>query len=142
MQKATVTSHRIYTVPLTAATLLCSFIALVQFARFYYFFVLTSDTVMHEMGFSFSDAYPKINGRPADYIALDNLQASSAMYRAGFRDGDILLDYPTGFAARGRFVRKLDRNRGNEIAIKVVDAADGPPLKERSSRTIKLVVPL
>jgi len=116
-------------------------LAVIQLASFYYFFEFESDAVMREMGFGFIDAYPKVDGEYLDYVAIGYLQKSGELYQAGFRDGEILLDYPTGLSARALFTYKLATNRGKELAIRVVDSGDGPPLSQRPSRTIRFVVP-
>ena len=106
----------------------------------YYFVTHRADEVMREFGFEIVDANAKANGDYLDAVALGHFQAGGAMYRAGFREGDILLDYRWGWTAR-KFVRMLDTHRGDEIAVKVVDSGDGPPLAERPARTIRLRIP-
>ncbi|GMW02598.1 MAG: hypothetical protein AMXMBFR84_37340 [Candidatus Hydrogenedentota bacterium] len=98
--------------------------------------------VTHEFGFEIVDAYPQVQGRFVDAVAIGNIRPGGLFDRSGFRTSDILLDYRYGWLAR-RFVRQLDTNRGSTVTVRVVSALEAGelPLSERTIRELQIDIP-
>jgi hypothetical protein len=103
----------------------------------YYYQGRRAEELERDLGFHRGSAYPRCRGRwNLGVVSIRSLTPGGVFERAGFQEGDLLPDL-----SLTELFKLLHRKRGREVELVVVEGGDGPPLSERPSRTVQIVVP-
>lgn len=89
-----------------------------------------------DLGFRHGSPYISCGDEHCEVFTIEALNPTGVLWRAGFRDGDIV----KGHHISG-FYRLLHRNRGSEVTVKVIEGGNGLPLDQRQERELHFVVP-
>ncbi len=108
------------------------------FGAIWYWQVLVGEPLERDCGFRIGVPHVRENGSssPRPVVTIRSIEPAGVFDAAGFDEDDIV----KGMTANELF-QFLERGRGKQVSLTVVDGGDGPPLDQRQLRLITFVVP-
>lgn len=90
-----------------------------------------------ELGFEYGTPYIVVNGSSMiEVLTIESVVPGGVFEKAGFKNGDVV----RGLSLDELF-KTLHRCRGQTATLHVVNGGNGPPLDQRSDRTMTFAVP-
>jgi hypothetical protein len=104
----------------------------------WYWQITVGKRLERELGFQHGTPYVREEGSSwlREVLIVESVVPGGVFDRAGFRRGDVI----RGLSINGLF-QLLQRGRGHQVTIRVVDGGDRPPLEQRPERAITFDVP-